>query len=85
MKLQFSISLSTFLVCMWVVTAAVAQQVATPAPQPGTLVGTVLDVNGGTVPGATVSLRDSWPGDNRRIVTQNNGFFQFGGVKPGLR
>lgn len=84
MKLHLSLSLCILLVCIWAGMAAVAQQVSAPAPQPGTLVGTVLDVNGGMVPGATVSLRGSLPSDNRRLVTQANGFFQFDGVKPGM-
>ena len=76
-------SLCVVFVCLWAA-AVMAQRVSAPASQPGTIVGTVLDVNGGMVRGASVSLRDSLPVDTRSLVTQGNGFFQFGGVKPGM-
>jgi hypothetical protein len=83
MNLQFCKYASALVVCIWAVTVTVAQQVSAPLPQAGTIIGTVQDVNGGVVPGATVVLRGSSPADERRIVSQDNGFFQFDGVKPG--
>ena len=59
-----------------------AQQVSAPDPQPGTIIGTVVDVNGGVVPNATVSL--SGPDDLRKDEANDNGFFQFANVKPGV-
>ena len=51
--------------------------------QAGSIVGTVNDVNGDTVPGATVVLES--PGVDRRTATTNeNGFFEFQDVKPGI-
>jgi hypothetical protein len=47
--------------------------------------GTVLDVNGGTVPNATVVLQGPAGTDHQTVVTGDNGFFQFQGVNPGVR
>ncbi|MGB2603263.1 MAG: carboxypeptidase regulatory-like domain-containing protein [Candidatus Sulfotelmatobacter sp.] len=52
-----------------------------PKPQTGIIVGTVTDVNGDTVPGATVALES--PEDPRTVVTNDNGFFEFNAVEPG--
>ena len=54
-----------------------------PKAQPGIVVGTVIDVNGDTLPGATVVLEDSQLKDPRTIVSNDNGFFEFNGVEPG--
>jgi len=59
----------------------VAQQVSAPDPQPGTIIGTVVDVNGGVVPNAAISLNG--PNDQRKDEANENGFFQFTNVKPG--
>jgi len=58
------------------------QSVPTTERQPSTIVGTVTDVNGDTVPGATVVLESS--GDPRTVVTNDNGYFEFHDVKPGI-
>src|SRR5208283_656936 len=55
-----------------------------PEPQTGTIVGTVTDVNGGTVPGAGVSLESTSLGDAQRVETNDNGFFQLDHVNPGI-
>jgi hypothetical protein len=52
-----------------------------PKAQPGTIVGTVTDTNNDTVPGAAVTLESSAL-NPRRVVTSDNGFFQFSGVEP---
>jgi len=64
--------------------AAFAQQLPAPEPQPGTVVGTVLDVTGGVVPGATVRLEGQNQNENQSVLTQGNGFFKLDGVKPGI-
>ncbi len=69
---------------LWVVTLSQAQQVqpqAAPTPQTGTIIGTVLDATGATVPNATVVLQG--PNEHRTLVTGENGFFQFDGINPG--
>ena len=64
--------------------AAAGQQVSAPEPQAGTIIGTVIDVNGGTVPGATVFLQGLSPDDDPRATANDSGFFQFEHVKPGV-
>ncbi len=81
-KLRTVRSVSTLVICIWAATMSAAQQVSAPAPQNGTIIGTVLDVTGQTVPGATVVLQGPAPGDSQTVVTQDNGFFKFDGVKP---
>jgi len=63
--------------------AAVAQQISAPQPQTGTIVGTVTDVNDGTVAGATVAVEDPSRPDLQRVETNDNGFFQLN-LKPGI-
>jgi len=45
--------------------------------------GTVTDVNGDAVIGATVALKDLTSNDPRSVATSENGFFKFDHVKPG--
>jgi Carboxypeptidase regulatory-like domain len=54
-----------------------------PKPETGIIVGTVTDVNNGTVPGATVALVGPALEDPRTVVSNDNGFFQFKDVEPG--
>jgi len=54
-----------------------------PKAQSGIIVGTVTDVNNGTVPSATVVLDGPTLKDSRTVVTKDNGFFQFNDVAPG--
>lgn len=57
---------------------------AAPEAQPGNIIGTVVDVNDATVPGATVVLQGSAPGDHRTVVTKDDGFYEFHNVKAGV-
>jgi len=52
--------------------------------QPGRVIGTVTDLNGDGVVGATVVLSGPEVTDRRKVVTRENGFFEFDGVKPGV-
>jgi len=65
-------------------TATVAQQIPTSEPQPGTIIGTVLDSTGAAVPQARVVLKGRNEGDVRWFVTQQTGFFRFDTVKAGI-
>ena len=65
------------------VTPAQAQSTGAQDEQPATIMGTVTDVGGGTVPGAIVFLQDAGNQDRRTVTTGANGFFQFFQVKPG--
>jgi len=59
------------------------QTVEAPEPQMGSIVGTVTDVSGDTVPNATVVLKGPDTNDCRTVVTNDQGFFEFHGVKSG--
>jgi len=52
--------------------------------QMGTIVGTISDVNGQTVGAANVTLEGFDPNDRRTAVTNDNGYFEFYDVKPGI-
>ena len=53
-----------------------------PASQPGTIVGTVTDVNDLPVPEATVALSGSDHSEIRTVTTNESGFFEIHGVQP---
>jgi hypothetical protein len=54
-----------------------------PKSQTGIIVGTVIDVNNDTVPGATIVLEGPVLGDPRTAVSNDNGFFEFKDLEPG--
>jgi len=54
-----------------------------PKPQPGTIVGTVTDINGDTVPRAAVVL-ESAASSRKSTVSNDNGLFEFRGLDPGI-
>jgi hypothetical protein len=54
-----------------------------PKPQPGIIVGTVIDVNDDTVPGATVVLEGPALRDSRKVVSNDRGFFEFNDLEAG--
>jgi hypothetical protein len=73
------------LLCAW--KALNAQQngpvsTETPKPQSGIIVGTVIDVNNDTVPGATVILESPALQSPRTVVANSNGFFEFSNLDP---
>ena len=74
----------TLVFCLSVTAAAVGQQISAPEPQAGTIVGTVLDVNGDPVPGAEVVLDAPSLPHPTRVVTNYNGFFQLDHLRPGI-
>ncbi|MGH9574490.1 MAG: carboxypeptidase-like regulatory domain-containing protein, partial [Candidatus Acidiferrales bacterium] len=63
---------------------AFTQGTQPPENQPGQIMGTVTDVNGDIVPGATVVLAGSAAADRRTVETSETGFFQFDDVTPGV-
>lgn len=46
--------------------------------------GTILDTNGDTVPRATILLEGPGPADRQTSTGDDNGAFQFGGLRPGI-
>jgi hypothetical protein len=53
-----------------------------PRPQPGVIVGTVVDVNDDAIPGATVILANPTLQSPRTIMSNEKGFFEFNDVEP---
>jgi hypothetical protein len=49
----------------------------------GTLTGIVADPTGAVVPGATVIMKNNASGDERKTVSNNDGFFSISAVQPG--
>src|SRR5215475_3609507 len=61
-----------------------AQTAQLQSRQSATLIGTVTDVNGDTVPNARVVLKGSDVEDERAITSNENGFFEFRDLQPGV-
>ena len=82
---RFHICLAAVLAGILALSAPVqGQDAGMPEPQLATIVGTVTDMNGDTVPNATVVLEDTDGNDRRTAVANNNGYFEFHEVKPGI-
>ena len=63
---------------------AAGQVTSTTDPSPAILVGTVMDINGDTVPNAKVSLVGLNAAERTIFETAENGLFQFSHLKPAL-
>jgi Carboxypeptidase regulatory-like domain len=61
-----------------------AQAAQMSEAQSGQIMGTVIDVNGDAVTGATVVLGGPQTIDRRTVVTADNGFFKLDDVKAGV-
>jgi hypothetical protein len=53
-----------------------------PQPQPAIIVGTVVDVNDDTVPGASITLQGDDRVGSRTVVSNDRGFFEFSDLEP---
>jgi len=53
-----------------------------PRPQPGVIVGTVVDANDDAIPGANVVLESPTLQSPRTVVSNDKGFFEFNDVEP---
>ena len=78
---------SLLLLCVFVSRNSTAQKKLTllpnaPKPEPGTIVGTVVDINDDAIPGATVVLQGPTLKNPRTLASNDNGFFEFNGVGP---
>jgi len=82
MSIRHRLCLLLLSVC--VNSGAVAQLVSAPEPQTGAIVGTVVDVNDGIVPGATVALTGPSVADTQDVVTGDDGFFRLEHLRPGV-
>jgi Carboxypeptidase regulatory-like domain len=55
------------------------------SPLPASIGGTVTDVNGGVVEGATIELEGPNPGDRQTAVASGSGAFEFDNLRPGIQ
>jgi len=53
-----------------------------PKPQPGVIVGTVVDINDDAIPGASVILESPALQSPRAVVSNDKGLFEFDDVEP---
>ncbi len=60
-----------------------AQDINAPMPQTGHITGTVSDVNNDVLSGATVVLEGPSLKDPRKVLSDDNGFFEFVQLDPG--
>lgn len=60
-----------------------AQDTNASTPQTANITGTVTDVNGDTLSGATVVLQGPGLKDPRKVLSDDNGFFEFKQLDPG--
>ncbi len=72
------------LICLMAVLPVKAKGVVVPDPQPGTISGTVIDVNDDLVPGATVTLQCPAPCENRTATANDNAAFDFRNLNLGV-
>jgi hypothetical protein len=72
-----------FIMCLSVATAAIGQQIDAPEAQKGMILGTAVDVNGGTISGATVALAAVATEDKRIVGANDGGFFELTDLEPG--
>lgn len=71
------------IVCLSVATAAVGRPVEAAEPPRGIILGTAIDVNGGTIPGATVVLAAVETKDQRTVGANDAGFFELTDLEAG--
>ena len=63
--------------------AAAGQQSGASASATATIRGTVVDVNGQLIPGATVVLHDGSAANDREVTADKDATFDFDGLRPG--
>ena len=60
------------------------QTTSAPDPSIANISGTVTNVNGDVIPGATIVLEGADAADRRTAIASDNGAFQFDSLKPGI-
>jgi hypothetical protein len=81
----FSIHFAIPVACIFAFSVFGASQARSRADiNPASLMGTVTDANGDTVPDATVSLFTAYSTDPTKFETAENGFFQFSHLSPNI-
>jgi hypothetical protein len=66
------------------VVMAAGQEFTEAHLQPGSISGTVTDVNDGIIPGANVTLQSQLTGDKRSTTSDDNGSYTFADLRPGV-
>ena len=61
-----------------------AQDISAPNPQLGTISGTVVDLNGDSVPGATATLEGLVPSEKQITTANDSAAFEFRDIKLGV-
>ena len=72
-------SFALFIACI----KAQAQDISAPPPQPGTIIGTVEDTTGATIPGATVTLAGT-TGSEQTVTADQAGLFTLNNVRSAV-
>ena len=67
------------LILMGILSISISTQTIT-----GTISGTIVDPNGGIIPGASVTLIFAQTGTTRKAVTNDEGRFNFAALQPGI-
>src|ERR1017187_7525092 len=75
--------LITFALCVSTASPAFSEQISAPDPQSASMSGTVMDMNGDIVPGATVVLESPALASNLTIMSKDDGSYSVNGLKPG--
>lgn len=76
-------ALCVFFLCAAAIHAS-CQQVSAPEPQPGSIIGTVTDVNGDVVPGAAIIVDGPVPSDERKVVANEDGSFTLNNLRSAV-
>lgn len=85
MAQQLGICVTTLIVLALAVSQPLQGQSEQPRQvQEGSIVGTITDANGNTVAFAKVLLAGPNPDDRHSAIANDNGFFEFHGVRPGV-
>jgi hypothetical protein len=71
-------------ICLTTALPAMAEDIAAPEPQVGTISGTVLDVYGDLVPGSLVTLQCPSPCEDQSASANDNAAFEFRSLKFGV-
>ena len=77
-------SLSILIFFASAVIMATGQEFTEANLQPGSISGTVTDVNDDIIPGANVTLESPLTGDKRSTMSGDNGSYTFGDLRPGV-
>src|SRR5437762_14273580 len=77
-------ALFTMFFCASSLVSGAAQIVSAPEPQLGSVTGTVTDIEGGVIPGATVTIDGPEPRDHHVATTSDSGYFTVNGLRSAV-